>query len=249
MAFLSNVYEDIEGAWRRGLPADWSPPRFLPRRGHGQPGVHRSLGHAAFRGPKAFRRALAKYLKRDVSVFRAGQCPGGQIRNLVAELAAFSKTLGPVLARTLQACTRGASVSARENALRSSVQLIAESDETVRGTRVSKTTGKRTKATFAVLGGKYRRKRLCELLFLGMSDGAGGLHMRRREADAAAGVWPVATGTADGIRKIWSRLPSLREALRVLQRALKPGDIDIPSISALLCFKEKDRKGRNAWSE
>ena len=74
--------------------------------------------------------------------------------------------------------------------------------------------------------------------------------MGRRDSDAAGGYWPVAAGTAEGLRRIWPGLASqrpLREGLRVLQRALRPGDVDLPSISALLCFGEKQRKDIMQW--
>ena len=109
-----------------------------------------------------------------------------------------------------------------------------------------------TPATTQVMGGVYRRKRFLELLFLAAACGCVGWHVGRRETDAVGGYWPVATGTAEGLRRIWPGLRSPRllcEGLRALQRALRPGDVDLPSISALLCFGGKQRKKIIKWRE
>ena len=88
------------------------------------------------------------------------------------------------------------------------------------------------------------------MIFIALGSNIAGLHMDRRDADASAGVWPVADNTAAGLRKIWPGLSGqgqLREALRVLQRALKPGDVDVASVSALVCFYSKAQKGVVLW--
>ena len=88
------------------------------------------------------------------------------------------------------------------------------------------------------------------MIFIALTSNIAGLHMDRRDADASAGVWPVADNTAVGLRKIWPGLSGqrqLREALRVLQRALKPGDVDFASVSALVCFHLKAKKGVVHW--
>ena len=132
----------------------------------------------------------------------------------------------------------------------SDVGAISQAKMTVSGRESMK--ARRASATTMVMGGAYRRKRFLELLFLAAACGCAGWRVGRRETDAVGGVWPVAAGTAAGLRRIWPGLRSprlLREGLRALQRALRPGDVDLPSISALLCFGGKQRKKIIQWRE
>ena len=79
---------------------------------------------------------------------------------------------------------------------------------------------------------------------------AAGLFLRPSEVNACAGEWPVPSGTVAALRKIWRGLKGqrqFREALRVLQRALVPGDVDICAITALLWFWNKGRKEIIGW--
>ena len=246
----------------------------------GNPQSTAALGPAAFRGPKAFSKALRQRLARGLPVFRAGQCPGGSLRQVGAELAAFSRGVAPALAKTLKACAPRSPAASREAAIADVARQVAFCAASARAARParSKTAraakptarlargktaraaksaarlarGKtaRASATTKVMGGTYRRKRFLELLFLAAACGCAGWRVGRRETDAVGGVWPVAAGTAAGLRRIWPGLRSqrlLREGLRALQRALRPGDVDLPSISALLCFGVKQRKKIIQW--
>ena len=248
----------------------------------GNPQSTAALGPAAFRGPKAFSKALRQRLARGLPVFRAGQCPGGSLRQVGAELAAFSRGVAPALAKTLKACAPRSPAASREAAIADVARQVAFCAASARAARParSKTAraakptarlargktaraaksaarlarGKtaRASATTKVMGGTYRRKRFLELLFLAAACGCAGWRVGRRETDAVGGVWPVAAGTAAGLRRIWPGLRSqrlLREGLRALQRALRPGDVDLPSISALVCFGEKQRKKIIRWRE
>ena len=248
----------------------------------GNPQSTAALGPAAFRGPKAFSKALRQRLARGLPVFRAGQCPGGSLRQVGAELAAFSRGVAPALAKTLKACAPRSPAASREAAIADVARQVAFCAASARAARParSKTAraakptarlargktaraaksaarlarGKtaRASATTKVMGGTYRRKRFLELLFLAAACGCAGWRVGRRETDAVGGVWPVAAGTAAGLRRIWPGLRSqrlLREGLRALQRALRPGDVDLPSISALVCFGEKQRKKIIQWRE
>ena len=245
----------------------------------GNPQSTAALGPAAFRGPKAFSKALQQRLARGLPVFRAGQCPGGSLRQVGAELAGFSRGVAPALAKTLKACAPRSPAASREAAIADvarQVTFCAASARAARPAR-SKTAraakptarlargktaraaksaaakkARRASATTMVMGGAYRRKRFLELLFLAAGCGCAGWRVGRRETDAVGGAWPVAEGTANGLRRIWPGLRSprlLREGLRALQRALRPGDVDLPSISALLCFEEKQRKKIIQWRE
>ena len=248
----------------------------------GNPQSTAALGPAAFRGPKAFSKALRQRLARGLPVFRAGQCPGGTLRQVGAELAGFSRDVAPALAKMLKACARRSPAASREAAIADVARQVAFCAASARAARParSKTAraakptarlargktaraaksaarlarGKtaRASATTKVMGGTYRRKRFLELLFLAAACGCAGWRVGRRETDAVGGVWPVAAGTAAGLRRIWPGLRSprlLREGLRALQRALRPGDVDLPSISALLCFGGKQRKKIIQWRE
>ena len=248
----------------------------------GNPQSTAALGPAAFRGPKAFSKALRQRLARGLPVFRAGQCPGGSLRQVGAELAGFSRGVAPALAKTLKACAPRSPAASREAAIADVARQVAFCAASARAARParSKTAraakptarlargktaraaksaarlarGKtaRASATTMVMGGAYRRKRFLELLFLAAACGCAGWRVGRRETDAVGGVWPVAAGTAAGLRRIWPGLRSprlLREGLRALQRALRPGDVDLPSISALLCFGGKQRKKIIQWRE
>ena len=248
----------------------------------GNPQSTAALGPAAFRGPKAFSKALRQRLARGLPVFRAGQCPGGSLRQVGAELAGFSRGVAPALAKTLKACAPRSPAASREAAIADVARQVAFCAASARAARParSKTAraakptarlargktaraaksaarlarGKtaRASATTMVMGGAYRRKRFLELLFLAAACGCAGWRVGRRETDAVGGVWPVAAGTAAGLRRIWPGLRSprlLREGLRALQRALRPGDVDLPSISALVCFGEKQRKKVIRWHE
>ena len=248
----------------------------------GNPQSTAALGPAAFRGPKAFSKALRQRLARGLPVFRAGQCPGGSLRQVGAELAGFSRGVAPALAKTLKACAPRSPAASREAAIADVARQVAFCAASARAARParSKTAraakptarlargktaraaksaarlarGKtaRASATTKVMGGTYRRKRFLELLFLAAACGCAGWRVGRRETDAVGGVWPVAAGTAAGLRRIWPGLRSqrlLREGLRALQRALRPGDVDLPSISALLCFGGKQRKKIIQWRE
>ena len=241
----------------------------------GNPQSTAALGPAAFRGPKAFSKALRQRLARGLPVFRAGQCPGGSLRDVGAELAAFSRGVAPALAKTLKACAPRSPAASREAAIADVARQVAFCAASARAARParSKTAcaakptarlargktaraaakkARRASATTMVMGGAYRRKRFLELLFLAAACGCAGWRVDRRETDAVGGVWPVAAGTAAGLRRIWPGLRSprlLREGLRALQRALRPGDVDLPSISALLCFGEKQRQEIIQWQE
>ena len=233
----------------------------------GNPQSTAALGPAAFRGPKAFSKALRQRLARGLPVFRAGQCPGGSLRQVGAELAGFSRGVAPALAKTLKACAPRSPAASREAAIADVARQVAFCAASARAARParSKTAraakptarlarGKtaRASATTMVMGGMYRRKRFLELLFLAAACGCAGWRVGRRETDAVGGVWPVAAGTAAGLRRIWPGLRSqrlLREGLRALQRALRSGDVDLPSISALLCFGVKQRKKIIQWRE
>ena len=256
----------------------------------GNPQSTAALGPAAFRGPKAFSKALRQRLARGLPVFRAGQCPGGSLRQVGAELAGFSRGVAPALAKTLKACAPRSPAASREAAIADVARQVAFCAASARAARParSKTAraakptarlargktaraaksaarlargkaaraaakkARRASATTMVMGGTYRRKRFLELLFLAAACGCAGWRVGRRETDAVGGVWPVAAGTAAGLRRIWPGLRSprlLREGLRALQRALRPGDVDLPSISALLCFGGKQRKKIIQWRE
>ena len=254
----------------------------------GNPQSTAALGPAAFRGPKAFSKALRQRLAHGLPVFRAGQCPGGSLRQVGAELAGFSRGVAPALAKTLKACAPRSPAASREAAIADVARQVAFCAASARAARParSKTAraakptarlargktaraaksaarlargkaaraaakkARRASATTMVMGGTYRRKRFLELLFLAAACGCAGWRVDRRETDAVGGVWPVAAGTAAGLRRIWPGLRSprlLREGLRALQRALRPGDVDLPSISALLCFGEKQRQKIIKW--
>jgi hypothetical protein len=216
----------------------------------GNPEATAALSRAAFRGLTAFAEALRRRIERGLPVFRAGQCPGGALRQVAAEVAGFSRNVAPALAKVLTACTHRATAAERERAIADAVRQVTQCAAFVRAARPARGK-KRAPATTAVMGGTYRRKRFCELLFLAVSVGCAGWHMLRRDCDAAGGDWPVADGTVQGLCRIWPNLTSqrrFREALRALQRALKPGDVDMPSIAALLCFGEKQRKRIIEWS-
>ena len=243
----------------------------------GNPQSTAALGPAAFRGPKAFSKALRQRLARGLPVFRAGQCPGGSLRQVGAELAGFSRGVAPALAKTLKACAPRSPAASREAAIADVARQVAfcaasaraarparsktarAAKPTARLARGKKARAKKTAAAkkaarrpTMVMGGAYRRKRFLELLFLAAACGCAGWRVGRRETDAVGGVWPVAAGTAAGLRRIWPGLRSprlLREGLRALQRALRPGDVDLPSISALLCFGGKQQKKIIQWQE
>jgi hypothetical protein len=212
----------------------------------GNPQSTADLGHAAFRGPKAFSKALRQHLARGLPLFRSGQCPGGALRQVSAELAGFSRDVAPALAKTLKACAPRSPAASREAAIAdvarqvtfcsASVPAAKPTARVARGktaraaksaarlargkaARAATKQARRAPATTQVMGGVYRRKRFLELLFLAAACGCVGWHVGRRETDAVGGYWPVATGTAEGLRRIWPGLRSPRPFVRGLARA------------------------------
>ena len=220
----------------------------------GSPESASELASVAARSGEAFEEKLAERTRRGLPVFRGGQCPGNNVQGLAPALKSFSQHIAPKLAKAVDKCRRAAGSATRADAFRTIIKTISESkNRCVAIKKFKSKAGKKVKRKVAVatLGGAYRRKRLCEMLVLLLVHcRAAGLYLKRVETNACAGVWPISAGSMLGIRAIWPGLRGQdrgREALRVLQRALKPGDVDIIAISALLCFGQRTRRGSIAW--
>ena len=73
------------------------------------------------------------------------------------------------------------------------------------------------------LAADYFRKRSLEIIVLAGARGFDGCSTKPQDLDFIADQWPMGRGTKVGLRMVWPGLRSdkaLREALRVLQRAL-----------------------------
>ena len=58
------------------------------------------------------------------------------------------------------------------------------------------------------------------------------------DLNCIADIWPIPANSMKGLRSIFRglRFSQRHEAMRVLQRALPPFDMDVPSLTASLCF-------------
>ena len=101
-------------------------------------------------------------------------------------------------------------------------------------------------------GGHYFAKRNMELVVIVGAASRQAFSFRVVDLDRVANVWPVGPGTEKGLKKIWPALRGqgqLRQALRVVQRALGSGAAKVPlvRISAFICFWMRQLDGTLSW--
>ena len=96
--------------------------------------------------------------------------------------------------------------------------------------------------------GPYFQKRFLEILCLMGSIHLGGFHLEDSELDYAAGVFPVAKNSAEGLKAIFPAATNdtlVRQGIRCLCRTMahKGDKVSFCRMHAMLCFKQKQEGG------
>ena len=185
--------------------------------------------------------ALQQFVAKGETFFRGGQAHGSLKKDCihVAVRSYMSLHLTAMTENvTTWVCEPGAAPEIRVEALRLLMAAAAKS---------------------ALIFGMrdYFTKRFMEIVLLGLlglkRSFPQAIKVCATDFDALADCWPVASGTAAGIKIIFptARSPTdLRQCLRVLQRALGHGRRFVPlvRVSAFLCFWQGTLKGTYHWA-
>jgi hypothetical protein len=92
----------------------------------------------------------------------------------------------------------------------------------------------------------YKAKRIVEMLQLAAYGGLASLYAIPKDLRVAHGVYPLPQNSMSALAAIFPTIRSnehRRAGLRLLQKTLKPGCFDIPSVVAMLCFWTEQQHG------
>ena len=185
--------------------------------------------------------ALQQFVVNGETFFRGGQAHGSLKKECIHDAARSYMSQHLTLMTenvTTWVCEAGAAPEVRVKALRLLMAAATES---------------------ALIFGMrdYFSKRFMEIVLLGLLGLKGSFPLAitvcASDLDALADCWPVAGGTAAGIKLIFPTArgaADLRQCLRVLQRALGRGRRCVPlvRVSAFLCFWQGSLKGTYNWA-
>ena len=93
----------------------------------------------------------------------------------------------------------------------------------------------------------YKCKGILEMLLLACYAGLAGLHAVPTDLRVAHGVYPLPANSMTALAAIFPNARSdmqKRYCLRLLQKTLKPGVLDVTMIVALLCFWTEEQGGK-----
>ena len=93
----------------------------------------------------------------------------------------------------------------------------------------------------------YKCKRILEMLLMACYAGLAGLHAVPTDLRVVHGVYPLPANSLTALAAIFPKARSdmqKRYCLRLLQKTLKPGVLDVTMIVALLCFWTEEQGGK-----
>ena len=99
---------------------------------------------------------------------------------------------------------------------------------------------------------RYKCKRILEMMLLACYAGLAGLHAVPADLRVLHGVWPLPTNSAKALATIFPEARGemqKRYCLRLLQKTLKPGVIDVSMLVALLCFWREEQDGKLQYTQ
>ena len=99
---------------------------------------------------------------------------------------------------------------------------------------------------------RYKCKRILEMLLLACYAGLAGLHAVPADLRVLHGVWPLPANSAKALATIFPEARGdmqKRYCLRLLQKTLKPGVIDVSMLVALLCFWMEEQDGKLQYTQ
>ena len=199
----------------------------------------RECGPAAMRGASSLEAALTKRKGRGQVLFRGGQYPGKLTSpSEIAEgLSCFEKSIGNQLVSCLKGCSRRASRSDRRQSFHDAIELVASTADKNNSHKV-----------FGLAD--YKSKKISEALLLMCVGDVGGLHYDISDMDAVVDVWPLPANSRKALKKIFPGVTTdyqARQAMRILQRALRTPEVDCCTLTAQLCFLQEHKIGVLHW--
>ena len=96
----------------------------------------------------------------------------------------------------------------------------------------------------------YKSKKISEALLLMCVGDVGGLHYDISDMDAVVDVWPLPANSRKALKKIFPGVTTdyqARQAMRILQRALRTPEVDCCTLTAQLCFLQEHKIGVLHW--